>query len=52
MCLLYGKIPGYMIQDMNEDLLKRKTIVCEELLKIANIIEPGLSRLRGWLKPL
>lgn len=45
--LLYGKIPGYMIQEMNEDLLRRKVTICEDLLKVADIIEPGLSRLRG-----
>lgn len=36
-----------MLYDMNEDLLKRKIRICEELLKTADILEPGLSRLRG-----
>lgn len=47
LCLLYGKIPGFMIQNMNDDLLKRKLNICEQLIKIANIIQPGQSRLRG-----
>lgn len=50
LCLLYGKIPGFMIQNMNDDLLKRKLNICEQLLKIANIIQPGQSRLRGKIK--
>lgn len=36
-----------MIQDMDDDLLKRKIRLCEELLLIADVLEPGLSRLRG-----
>lgn len=47
LCLLYGKINGFMIQELNEDLLKRKIALCQDLLKVADIIEPGLSRLRG-----
>lgn len=39
-----------MIQNMNDDLLKRKLNICEQLLKIANIIQPGQSRLRGKIK--
>lgn len=39
-----------MIQEMNDDLLRRKINICEELLKIADVLEPGLSRLRGNLK--
>lgn len=45
--LLYGKVAGFMIQDMNEDQLRRKMNICEDILRIADTVEPGLSRLRG-----
>lgn len=45
--LLYGKTDGFLLQDLSHDLLQRKIKICEELLDIANIIQPGLSRLRG-----
>lgn len=44
---LYGKIQGYLIHELTDDLLLRKTEVCKEILKIFNVIEPGYTRLRG-----
>lgn len=45
--LLYGKTNGFMLPDLSHDLLQRKIVICEELLEVAKIIQPGLSRLRG-----
>lgn len=44
---LYGKIDGYMIQELSVTLLERKIQLCREILSIFDVIEPGLSRLRG-----
>lgn len=44
---LYGRINGYLIDELGDDLLIRKQEICEEIMKIFNIIEPGYTRLRG-----
>nr|CAD7568212.1 unnamed protein product [Timema californicum] len=44
---LYGKIQGYMINELPDKLLHRKRDVCRELLRVINVLEPGYSRLRG-----
>lgn len=44
---LYGKINGYMIHQMPPNLLERKREICEDILKVFDILEPGCSRLRG-----
>ena len=44
---LYGRANGYLIDELSEDLLARKQEICEEIMKIFNIIEPGYTRLRG-----
>lgn len=44
---LYGKIDGYLINELNEELLMRKKELCEEILKIFDVIEPGYTRIRG-----
>nr|CAD7593204.1 unnamed protein product [Timema genevievae] len=43
---LYGKIQGYMINELPDKLLHRKRDVCRELLRVINVLEPGYSRLR------
>lgn len=35
--------------DLSDELLDRKIELCHELLDVANILEPGLSRFRGYL---
>lgn len=47
---LYGKAPGYVINDMTESQLFRKRDICRQLLKVVNFLEPGYSRLRGVLQ--
>ncbi|KAG8238075.1 hypothetical protein J437_LFUL017916 [Ladona fulva] len=44
---VYGKIDGYTINELPTSLLERKRELCQELIKIFDIIEPGKSRLRG-----
>lgn len=44
---LYGKIDGYLINQLNEELLLRKQNLCEEILKVFDVIEPGYTRIRG-----
>ncbi|XP_073991921.1 SET domain-containing protein SmydA-8-like isoform X3 [Rhodnius prolixus] len=44
---LYGKFNNYLIQDLSQDMLNRKAELCKYLLDIFDIIEPGLSRIRG-----
>lgn len=48
---LYGKIADYMIYELPEELLKRKITLCQELLQIFDVLEPGYSRLRGKTIP-
>lgn len=44
---LYGKIDGYIIHNMSDELLIRKITICKDILKIFDILEPGLTKLRG-----
>lgn len=44
---LYGKIDGYLIHELNDELLLRKKHLCEEILKVFDVIEPGYTRIRG-----
>ncbi|XP_014271573.1 SET domain-containing protein SmydA-8 isoform X1 [Halyomorpha halys] len=44
---LYGKSHDCIIHNMTEDQLKRKINICKDIIKILDVIEPGLSRIRG-----
>lgn len=44
---LYGKVEGFMIHEMSNALLQRKQDICKELMKVFDVLEPGMSRLRG-----
>ncbi|XP_066992449.2 SET domain-containing protein SmydA-8 isoform X1 [Anabrus simplex] len=44
---LYGKIDGYTINEMTDEQLKRKRDICQSILKVFDVLEPGYSRLRG-----
>ncbi|XP_018330247.1 SET domain-containing protein SmydA-8-like [Agrilus planipennis] len=44
---LYGKIDGYSLEDLPDLLLERKMEMCKLVLQVADVIEPGCSRLRG-----
>ncbi|XP_050298611.1 SET domain-containing protein SmydA-8-like [Anthonomus grandis grandis] len=44
---VYGRISGYIIQELNEKPLLRKKELCEEILSVFDVIEPGFTRIRG-----
>lgn len=46
---LYGRAEGYVLDDLPDILLERKIEICKDVLSVADVIEPGLSRLRGQL---
>lgn len=47
LCQLYGRTENFLIHEMSLENLKRKEEYCRDVLRIVNILEPGLSRLRG-----
>jgi hypothetical protein len=47
LCQLYGKIDGFLINELSVELLKRKETYCRDLLEVIDVLEPGSSRLRG-----
>lgn len=44
---LYGRIESYGLNDLPNLLLERKIELCNSLLEVLNVVEPGLSRIRG-----
>lgn len=44
---LYGKADGYTLEDLPDLILERKVELCNQLLEVLNVIEPGRSRIRG-----
>lgn len=47
LCLLYGNVDEYLLEEMSDALVQRKIFLCKELLDIAQILEPGCSKLNG-----
>jgi hypothetical protein len=47
LCQLYGKAPGFLINNLTEAQLRHKRNLCRQLLKVVDVLEPGYSRLRG-----
>jgi hypothetical protein len=43
LCHFYGNAPGFLLKEMSLRFLIRKMKLCEELLNIARILEPGAS---------
>jgi hypothetical protein len=43
LCNFYGNAPGFLLKEMSWRFLTRKMKLCEELLNIARILEPGDS---------
>ncbi|KAG5899749.1 hypothetical protein JTB14_006087 [Gonioctena quinquepunctata] len=44
---LYGKVEGYTLEDLPDILIERKVDLCQQLLEVLVVIEPGYSRIRG-----
>lgn len=47
LCQLYGKIDGFLLNELSVELLRRKEDCCRDLLEVIDILEPGTSRLVG-----
>ncbi|KAG5676267.1 hypothetical protein PVAND_006115 [Polypedilum vanderplanki] len=47
LCQLYGKIDGFLINELSVAQLRRKETYCRDLLEVIDVLEPGSSRLRG-----
>jgi len=50
LCLLYGNVDDYLVDQMPDALVQRKIALCKELLDIAHILEPGSSKLNENLQ--
>lgn len=44
---LYGRDECYLLNTLSSEQLERKISICRDLLAVADVIEPGLARLRG-----
>lgn len=44
---VYGKVHGYLIHELPDALLERKLTICRDIMRIFDVLEPGISRLRG-----
>lgn len=44
---MYGRVRGYEMVQLTDELLERKAELCREVLRVLNIFEPGLSRARA-----
>lgn len=47
LCQLYGKVDGFLINELSMEQLRTKETYCRDLLEVIDILEPGSSRLRG-----
>ncbi|CAH2044084.1 unnamed protein product, partial [Iphiclides podalirius] len=46
---IYGNYKGYSLAELPDNLLKRKTDLCHELLELADKLEPGWTRFRATI---
>ncbi|XP_075157067.1 SET and MYND domain containing, arthropod-specific, member 4 [Haematobia irritans] len=49
LCQLYGKIEGYLLPNLSLEDLRRKQTYCKDFLKVVDILEPQLTRLRALI---
>ncbi|EDV44517.1 uncharacterized protein Dana_GF20287 [Drosophila ananassae] len=49
LCQIYGRIEGYLLPQMSPEDIARKERYCREFLEIIDLLEPGLTRLRGLI---
>lgn len=52
LCQIYGKIENYLLPQLSLEDLQRKQRYCREFLEVINVLEPGLTRLRGGFNNL
>jgi len=44
-----GRLPGYTMEDMTESDHKQKILLCQDVLSVLQVVEPGLSLGRGLM---
>ncbi|XP_042215469.1 SET domain-containing protein SmydA-8-like [Homarus americanus] len=44
---MYGRLPGYILTDLSDAQLLRKVTCCKDLLQVLDVLDPGITRLRG-----
>ncbi|KAK8742535.1 hypothetical protein OTU49_001941 [Cherax quadricarinatus] len=44
---MYGRVAGYLLPDLSEAQLLRKVNCCRDLLQVLDVLDPGITRLRG-----
>ncbi|XP_046654958.1 uncharacterized protein LOC124348729 [Daphnia pulicaria] len=44
---LYGRNEKYLLNTLTMEQLERKVAICRQLLDVADVVEPGLTRIRG-----
>ncbi|XP_057376965.1 SET domain-containing protein SmydA-8-like [Daphnia carinata] len=49
LCQMYGHLEGQSLIEMNDDTLNAKEALALELLKVADAVSPGMTRLRAIL---
>ncbi|KAH8284421.1 hypothetical protein KR018_005975, partial [Drosophila ironensis] len=49
LCQIYGRIDGYLLPQMSPDAIARKERYCREFLQVVDLLDPGLTRLRGLI---
>ncbi|CAD7014467.1 protein msta [Ceratitis capitata] len=49
LCQIYGRIEGYLLHTMSIENVEKKEQYCRDFLRIINVLEPGLTRLRGLI---
>lgn len=47
LCQMYGHLEGQKLIDLTDDELNAKESLCLELLKLVDVLSPGMNRLRG-----
>lgn len=47
LCLAYGRDDGYKLHEMSQQEAHRKLELCQEVLKILNVLTPGMTVVRG-----
>jgi len=47
LCQMYGHLEDQKIIDLTEEILNTKEALCLELLKVIDVLSPGMNRLRG-----
>jgi len=48
----YGRFNGWLMEDLDLGDIKRKEMFCRKFLEILDIIEPGMSRIRGGTRKI